>query len=362
MSDPRFPRAAGPDSEPQFRESRLNSLIDVNLNTFWSIAIILLGFSAWDAFVDPAHWRHAFIVRLAGAAIVIGTGLYQKRPGKGVWLPALAKLRLVSAALATVVAASMLDTGFGYGVAGLVVLILIGPYMAIDSNDLLKTNVLLVALLFPVVVAVSPTHFDTLGTAVFVLLAVAVSTLLGSVLESSHRRAFALELELHSDARTDALTGLANRRAMDERGRVELKLAKRTGTMASVVLCDLDHFKNINDRYGHEAGDAALTKVATVLKSALRETDALGRWGGEEFIAVLPATHAAGAREVAERMRTAIAAITFPGLPEGATISLGVATSQQIDDPIDEWDLLMKEADRRLYRAKHDGRNRVVSS
>jgi diguanylate cyclase (GGDEF)-like protein len=362
MSDPRLPGGFDHEIEAQFRESRINSLIDVNLNTFWSIAIILLGFGLWDAYVDPGHWRGAFAVRVAGAVLVVASGLFQKLPGKGVWLPVMAKFRLLTAVISSVIAASMLDEGYGYGVAGLVVIILTGPYIAIDSRDLLKTNVLLMALLMPVVFAVSPTQFDTIGTGVFVLLAVAVSTLLGRVLESSHRRAFRLELEQHRDARTDALTGLANRRAMQERGRVELKLAKRTGVAVSVILCDLDHFKTINDRYGHEAGDAALVRVASVLRGALRESDALGRWGGEEFIAVLPATAAPGAKEVAERMRLAIEGIAFPGLPDRTTISIGVATSQEIADPVDEWDLLIKEADRRLYRAKHDGRNRVVSA
>jgi diguanylate cyclase (GGDEF)-like protein len=362
MSDPRLPGGYDPEVEAQFRESRVNSLIHVNMNTFWSIAIILLAFGFWDAYVDPAHWRPAFLVRIAGALLVIASGLFQKLPGKGAWLPALAKFRLLTAVISSAIVASMLDQGYGYGVAGLVVIILTGPYIAIDSRDLLKTNVLVIALLMPVVFAVSPTQFDMIGTGVFVLLAVAVSTLLGRVLESSHRRAFSLELEQHRDARTDSLTGLANRRAMQERGRVELKLAKRTGVAVSVVLCDLDHFKNINDRHGHEAGDAALVKVAAVLKGALRETDALGRWGGEEFIAVLPATAAPGAREVAERMRAAIEGIVFPRLAERTTISLGVATSQEINDPVDEWDLLIKEADRRLYRAKHEGRNKVVAA
>ena len=94
----------------------------------------------------------------------------------------------------------------------------------------------------------------------------------------------------------------------------------------------------------------------------MRESDALGRWGGEEFIALLPATARAGAVEVAERMRTAIASTAFEGVKEGATISAGVATSENVADPAMEWDPLMKEADQRLYRAKHEGRNRVVSA
>jgi diguanylate cyclase (GGDEF)-like protein len=273
----------------------------------------------------------------------------------------MSKVRLVIAVVTSLGAAAALHDGYGFGVAGLVVIILTGPYIAIDSRDLAVTNLAIVAALVPVMFAVSLSRFDMTGTIVFVLLAIAVSTLLGRVLETSNRRAFALEVELHRDARTDALTGLSNRRAMQERGRIELKRARRSGAPVSLLLCDLDHFKHINDRHGHEAGDIALVKVATVLRDALRESDALGRWGGEEFIAVLPATDAAGAIEVAERVRQAIEGTHFEGLDAGTTISLGVTTMEAVDEPLVAWDELVKSADRNLYRAKADGRNRVVS-
>ena len=345
-----------------FRESRTNALVSVNLNTFWSIALILLGFAAWDAYVDSGHWRTAFTYRAVGAVLVIATGLFQKLPGQARWLPILARLRLLVALVASALAASVLDRGYGFGVAGLVVIILTGTYIAVDSRDLLRINLLIVITLISVMLLIPLPAFDRIGTAVFVLLALAASTLLGRIIEVSNRRAYALERELLHDARTDSLTGLANRRAMLERGRVELKRASRSGAPVSVILCDLDHFKNINDKYGHEAGDAALTRSAMVLRRALRESDALGRWGGEEFMAILPGTDARGAAEVAERMRLAIAVTTFDGLSEGTTISIGVASSEQFQDPGMEWDLLIKEADQRLYRAKREGRNRVVST
>ena len=361
MSDARTERRSAHEIDAAFRESRTNALISVNLNTFWSIAVILLAFAAWDAYVDPERWRTAFIFRAVGAVIVLATGFFQKLPGKSHWLPVFAKVRLLVALVASALAASMLDRGYGFGVAGLIVIILTGTYIAIDSRDLLRINTLIVVALTPVMFLVSLPPFDRVGTAVFVLLALAASTLLGRVIEVSNRRAYALELELHRDARTDSLTGLDNRRAMLERGRVELKRALRSGVPVSVILCDLDHFKNINDKYGHEAGDAALIRTAMVLRRALRESDALGRWGGEEFMAILPGTDTQGAAEVAERMRMSIAVTTFDGLSEGTTISLGVASSDLTSDPGMEWDLLIKEADQRLYRAKNEGRNRVVS-
>ncbi len=360
MSDPRVPGRFDAELEAKFLESRTNTLIDVNLNTFWSIAIILPAFSLWDWFVDAVHWRAVFAVRLIAAVFVVLTGLFQKLPGQARRMPMLAKVRLVIAVVASAVAGVLLDTGFGYAVAGLVVIILTGPYIAVDSRDLFKTNLAIVVMLIPVLIAIAA-PFDVVGTIVFVLLAVGVSTLLGRVLETSNRRAFALELALHRDARTDALTGLDNRRAMQERGHVEVKRAKRAAAPLSVVMSDLDHFQAVNDKYGHEVGDAALVTVAAALRAALRESDALGRWGGEEFMALLPATDLASAHEVAKRMRKAIESVRFEGISEGITISIGVSSAIPVDETERSWDALVKVADEHLYRAKREGRNRVVA-
>jgi diguanylate cyclase (GGDEF)-like protein len=354
------PRRFPPEVELEFRDGRIAGLAAVNANTFWFMAVIVMAFGMWDWYVDRDNWVAAVVVRILGAAIIIGTGIFQKLPGKSLWMPSMAKVRLITAVVTAASAAALLERGYGFGIAGLVVILLTGPYTAIDSRDLTRTNIIaLVAL--GLVLPLSPLDgFEVFGTIVFVLLAVAVSSLLGRVLESSHRRAFALERELHRDARTDSLTGLANRRAMEERGPLELKRAQRSTAPVSVILCDVDHFKNINDRYGHEAGDAVLRTVAGVLRGTLRETDALARWGGEEFIAVLADTDTHKASEIAERMRTAVNRTAFGRLPEGATISLGVSTVHKINAASSAWEGLIKEADLLLYQAKKEGRNRVM--
>ena len=356
MSQRHFAR----DLEQEFTENRATALGAVNANTFWSIAIVLLAFGAWDAYVDPERWWTAFQVRLAGAAIIVATGLFQKLPGKLHWLPLMAKIRLLTAVVASLIAALMLGRGYGFGVAGVAVIMLTGPYLALDARDLLITNFAVLLAVGGVVLAAQLSPFDAVGTIVFVLLASLVSLLLARVIEASNRRAFALELELHRDARTDALTGLSNRRAMEERGPLELKRAQRAGTPVSVILCDVDHFKSINDRFGHDLGDTVLKTAASVLRSALRDTDALGRWGGEEFIVVLNDTGVQVAGQIAERMRAAIAGTKFSGLPDGATISLGVSTLVKVGTPATAWDGLIKEADSLLYQAKKEGRNRVI--
>ena len=349
------------DVDSPFRESRIADLTAVNINTFWSIAILLLVFVAWDAYADPVHWQAAFRVRLLGAAVVVATGIFQKLPGNARWMPMMAKVRLVTAVVTAAVAATMLDRGYGFAVAGLVAVILTGPYIALDVRDLLATNIAALIALVVVMVTMSLDGFAMIGTAVFTVLAMLVSLLLGRVLEASHRRAFTLEMELQREARTDPLTTLDNRRAMQERGPLELKRASRAGVPVALILCDIDHFKAINDRHGHEAGDAVLRSVAGTLRAALRETDLLSRWGGEEFLALLVDTDVRRAVEIAERMRASVEASTLEGTADRATISIGIAIRQQVGEVTVAWEGLVKEADEHLYRAKSAGRNRVIA-
>ncbi len=166
--------------------------------------------------------------------------------------------------------------------------------------------------------------------------------------------------ELHTLAFTDALTGLYNRRKFIETLDHERARAFRYGEKLSFVMIDIDHFKNINDSYGHETGDRALQKFAHILKSNLRETDFAGRLGGEEFGIILPATDLEQAGIVAERIRAAIEKGTGSekeGIPP-FTASFGIA---QLKEDRNSSSLLTQEADRALYRAKETGRNRICS-
>lgn len=161
---------------------------------------------------------------------------------------------------------------------------------------------------------------------------------------------------------TDPLTGLRNRRYVDEILNIEVLRARRYKTPLSVLMADLDHFKHVNDDHGHQAGDAVLRGVADVLRSSLRATDVGGRYGGEEFIVVLAHNDVEGARQLAERWRTAVENTPF-AIPGGGvaevTISIGVAGS--VGPEIEATDLVAA-ADAALYAAKQWGRNRVCVS
>jgi diguanylate cyclase (GGDEF)-like protein len=168
-----------------------------------------------------------------------------------------------------------------------------------------------------------------------------------------------LEEELFHAAVTDVLTGIPNRRWFQERASAAMIEASRHGHPLSAVFMDIDHFKQINDKLGHETGDLVLKEVAKRINAARRAEDLLCRYGGEEFVLLLPHADLAQAAAYAERVRASIAAAPFEtkGEPLAVTISIGVAC-QHFGDPLD---LILKRADQAMYRAKEGGRNRVVA-
>jgi diguanylate cyclase (GGDEF)-like protein len=163
--------------------------------------------------------------------------------------------------------------------------------------------------------------------------------------------------QLRALATTDALTGLPNHRAMMAALNQELERASRFGYSFAVLFLDLDHFKALNDTHGHAVGDAALREFASTVQSALRGVDILGRWGGEEFVAILPQTDAVQGLAVAERVRAGVADRVFErGGGAHMTCSIGVAVYPEDGG---ERDTLVERADRAMYLAKHLGRNQV---
>jgi diguanylate cyclase (GGDEF)-like protein len=162
-------------------------------------------------------------------------------------------------------------------------------------------------------------------------------------------------------AYTDELSGMGNRRAFFERGQDLLRLANSDQTPVSVIVMDIDHFKRINDAYGHAMGDEAIRAIANVILNMIRATDIQGRIGGEEFAVMLPQTELKGATELAERMRLAIeqAQIECSGVQVSVTASIGVSTSRDYKDDINS---IVQRADSALYCAKRAGRNQVANA
>lgn len=155
---------------------------------------------------------------------------------------------------------------------------------------------------------------------------------------------------------TDQLTGIFNRRKIDETLQYELERAKRYSTPLSLIMLDIDHFKQVNDTYGHGTGDTVLKEFTNILSDNRRNTDVLGRWGGEEFMLILPETTLENARTLAERIRRRAESHDFPTVGK-KTCSLGVVEFKPEDDAVS----LVNRVDAALYSAKNSGRNKVVS-
>lgn len=195
-----------------------------------------------------------------------------------------------------------------------------------------------------------------------------VDSLIGFMFDISERKAaeeevLRLQKELEMLSFQDGLTGIANRRMLDSVLEKEWASARRSGQPLSVVLIDIDYFKQYNDHYGHIQGDECLQRVANALRAAaVRPRDLLARYGGEEFVVVLPETDEAAALKVAERCRNLVFAEEIPhrssGLGALVTVSLGVATTVPTQEGRHQ--PLIERADRRLYLAKQRGRNCIV--
>lgn len=190
-------------------------------------------------------------------------------------------------------------------------------------------------------------------------LALSLATFIVLLSAVSHLKSRAVSAEqgieaMEQLATTDGLTGLANRRAMAGEIDAAMALAHRSGQPVSLAIIDFDHFKRINDQHGHAAGDAVLVQAAQRLRRHLRAADRLGRWGGEEFVLLAPATSAAACVELCERLRRDIAATAFAhGAP--VTLSAGVTALAPGDDAA-QW---LARADEALYAAKDGGRDRI---
>jgi len=224
----------------------------------------------------------------------------------------------------------------------------------------------------PLVVVVTATLADTLDSYYRQLLRIFVVLVLvtfgGGVFSARLVRALRAQerhaAELQRLARTDPLTGVFNRRQFFEAGQQEFSRARRYGNTLSLLMLDIDHFKVVNDTWGHPTGDRVLQALAEIMSSIVRGQDCVGRLGGEEFAVILPETELSGALISAERLRAAVAqsAIAFAsddGKVVRITVSIGIAVSTADDV---SFEAVLARADKGLYAAKESGRNRAVAS
>ncbi|CAN7536549.1 GGDEF domain-containing protein [Rhizobacter sp. LjRoot28] len=301
-----------------------------------------------------------------GFHLVIRSGLNQRLSDD----PSLTLPQMVLGVLAAT--GSYAITGPARGaVMSLMVMILVFGMFALRPRQARRLAVFACALLGATMVWkgwTEPARYPPEVEAVHLLFAVitlaAVATLtsrMAGLRQRLHQQKRELEHALEQIrllARQDELTGLSNRRHMVELMAIEKARQRRTGQPLSVALLDIDWFKRINDTYGHGGGDLALKTFAQLTRDSLREVDVMGRWGGEEFLVILPDTTATEAAACVERMRGRLASLSADAIAPGLRVTFSGGVAELM--PIEEVEAGVERADRAMYRAKVQGRNCTV--
>jgi diguanylate cyclase (GGDEF)-like protein len=344
----------------------------------WALVTLGLGLlpaGLGEAAGHPAAQFSLGFCSLAGIVLMgRGLGQLQGRDIGAAWLWAL--LALLAAVNAATVLGDRLDFGIAYAlclVGSTTLLAWLGRGFVASPRDPIERALGLTLLLIAAsslvragftLAYVGPPRTDMLYmpepltsviAALYGVLPIIVATLLLSLVNAR------LQRQLHNRAITDELTGAMTRRALGELAPAAIELARQRHREVAVLMLDLDHFKNINDTYGHVAGDKVLRVAAATLQANLRHDALLARYGGEEFVAVIPVDDLAAARRVAERLRLAIENADWrPALAidRSITISIGVAVVGAAGDLGEA----LARADQALYHAKREGRNRVQVS
>ena len=322
-------------------------------------AWLTVAFAGWDYMIDAPRWVSNLPLRLGGSMVIGGlAGLLPARM-KPDSFDHLALAFSVCYALFLTLVLSRLNQGLTLGMPCLSVFLTLSSFLLTESRRLpWLLTVLVVVGLASWWIGLDPL---ILGSHLIVLtMNLASGGVLAFLLEATARREFHLEQALARDASTDALTGLLNRRAMEALLDSESSRSLRYRRQLSVVLIDIDHFKHVNDTWGHNVGDEVLRHVAQTCLRGLRTSDALGRWGGEEFLALLPETTLQEAHQLAERLRVTIE--QTPSYQAGQTIWVTISAGLTSFAPGQRWQETYALADTALYRAKNEGRNRCLAT
>jgi diguanylate cyclase (GGDEF)-like protein len=353
-----------PVDEEIYHQRKLDELRTFASRTWLTLPILILGLWIWDWATDPVSAPRTLILRIGMAACMLPCIIAIRR----VEIPLRVFTLLV---YATVLAAEIfwfvilrrLNGGMLYGIGGSLYFVL--GMLVIGLPLRFRDNVvgLSISLITPTLAALagflpgfSLSQYNTL-----ILPAGGLSLYTVWAFDRLYRRLFSYQRGVEQLAGEDALTGLPNRRQFMRAGEQMLDQARRYGRAASVLVIDLDHFKSVNDRFGHAAGDALLKAVGQLLRDHQRAADLPARLGGEEFAMLLPETDVAGALTMAERLRAKCEAlrVDVPGgvfAPVNATMSVGAAGLNADDRALDD---LLRRSDAALYSAKQAGRNRV---
>jgi diguanylate cyclase (GGDEF)-like protein len=329
----------------------------------WVLAgFISGGLWIWDYVIDPAGAQHTIGLRLIMALIPLFVAFLIVR--QGIPVPLRKVISIVGVLLVNLVfffVLARVQDGMIYGIGGYMFFQMGGflLWMGMSFRLIFTFHLLVAALPQLLGLAFPEAGFLQLRYAVLLWPATIMAIFAQYALYREYMRSYSLRQEMKKLATTDPLTGALNRRSFYEQAEELINLGLRHQNPTAALMIDIDHFKRVNDSYGHPAGDRVLQAVAATIGDALRSTDLLSRWGGEEFVALLPQTDQAQALKVAKRILQAVREkeVTLDsGETLVCTVSIGLATLQARDRGVDG---LISKADTAMYRAKLSGRDQL---
>lgn len=320
-----------------------------------TFGLVVLLFNIWDHLVDPDHAGTTLLVRI----VLVALGSIAYFDTRLSWT-AIERCGLIywTHVSAIVLSEYLLRDGFLYGVSGISACIFMASVMTYRIRTFLKI-LSLPSILFCTLIAFNRDNFVVVNGLMMYVFAFGIASSVMLVSRSFRHKNLIIERQLLHLSRHDGLTGVNNRAYLTELGEHLFALAKRHGRPLAIALLDIDHFKNVNDNYGHDIGDKVICTLSNTCIAQLRQIDHFGRIGGEEFACILPETDAASALLCMERLRLGVAALSVE-TPTGVvqfTISIGIAL---LDDTHANWLALLKDADTAMYQAKNSGRNRCL--
>lgn len=352
---------------PEYRSAKAR---DFGTFTVWALlitAVFVLFTIMWDYAIDAAHAHQAIGHRLFQSAVLLGWAL-ASRHHVHAWPARLATLLvplLIEVSFIEVLA--LLDRGNAYGIGGFLYFFIFVPFLLLAQSLRLSVLALTAITVFPLIAPElgMTTGLDRGVYMAYMLISFPPVVVLRIFSEYLYWNLYRYRHQMERQALTDGMTRLANRRHFLGEGMRLLAHLYRQQRPASLLFIDIDHFKAINDTYGHRIGDIAIDHMAGQLRHQARDGDLVARYGGEEFLVLLPDTEPEQAERIAERIRQIVAVTPLPvpddNIPDlDLTVSIGVASYDPLSDTPPDIDVLIHDADLAVYAAKHHGRNRVV--
>ena len=345
-------------TERLFRDRRIERTLPVIRFACVCACVIFASFFLRDRYLAPERERVTLAIRVVACVFYLVMMRVSRMERLRPLIPRFVPVAAGAGSVFVSMLCTTLPNGFDIGIGGPLLVVMAAPAVSPSAPAAILTCLIGVVVPNVAMVMNRDGWLTIFSTNHYLVMGAALSMGIAILVERDARRAFRLELELETAATTDSLTGVFNRRRVLELAEAEVARARRYGHALSVVMFDLDHFKQINDRHGHWGGDHVLRAFPLRLEKHLRRNDLLGRLGGEEFVIVLPETDRTAAAAAAERVRAALAAETIPVGSSDVTLTLSAGCAELGPDDLG-FDTLLRRADVALYAAKRSGRNRV---